>query len=141
MWRTVIATVFIFVGVLVYGALPHISYSTVQIRDHTIRVDIADTSESRAIGLGGRESLSKGEGMLFVFPDDGVYSFWMKDMVFAIDILWISSEGEIVDLKENISPDTYPASFMPRSAARYVLELPAGTVEEYGLELGDIVRL
>lgn len=141
MWYTVIATVFIFVGALVYVALPHASSSTVQIKDHTIRVAIVDTPESRAIGLSGHESLPKGEGMLFVFPEDGLYSFWMKDMRFAIDILWISSEGAIVDLRENISPNTYPASFMPRSEARYVLELPAGAVEEYELELGDIVRL
>lgn len=106
-----------------------------------IRVDIADTPEKREQGLSGRVGLLPDEGMLFVFPQDNVHSFWMKDMYFPIDILWISSEGIIVDMRERVSPETYPTVFTPSIEARYVLELPEGWVETYAVELGDEVRL
>ncbi len=117
------------------------SIRTVELSGRTVRVDIADTPEEKQIGLSGREGLAPDEGMLFIFPEDGIYPFWMKDMRFSIDILWISREGLIVDVKEKVSPETYPAAFIPREEARYVLELPAGWIEEYTVELGDVVEL
>ena|SRR3989344_1052556 len=113
----------------------------VVLAERTVRVDIADTSEKRAIGLSGHEELAPDEGMLFVFPEDSIYAFWMKDMSLSIDILWISREGLIVDMQQKVSPETYPAAYVPRKEARYVLELPSGWVEEYTVELGDTVRL
>ena len=113
----------------------------IEIAGRTITVSVADMPEERERGLGGREGLAPDEGMLFVFPEDGMYSFWMKDMHFAIDILWISYDGVIVDIRQNVSPDTSPATFTPRTEARYVVELPAGYSEEYNLRSGDIVRL
>ena len=77
----------------------------------------------------------------FVFPKDGIYAFWMKDMLFSIDILWLSARGSVVYMAQNVSPDTYPQSFQPEMLARYVLELPAGYVKEYNVVVGDIVRL
>ncbi|MDP2648937.1 MAG: DUF192 domain-containing protein [bacterium] len=114
---------------------------TVQLKGQTVRVAIADTDSSRARGLGGRENLARDEGMLFVFPESGIYGFWMKDMNFAIDILWLSSDGRIVYMVQNVSPDTYPQDFTPEEEARYVLELPAGWASEYNVEMGDHVRL
>jgi|SRR3989344_930933 len=115
--------------------------STIQLKDEIVRVEIADTSEERERGLGGLEGLADDEGMLFVFDEDGRPAFWMKDMLFAIDILWISRDGAIVHIEENVAPETYPASFVPRSEARYVVELPAGYVARHDVGLGDIVRL
>ena len=115
--------------------------SSVQVGGNTIRVSVADTPEKREKGLSGREGLLSDEGMLFTFEDDGYYAFWMKDMRFPIDILWISRGGTIVDMQENVSPETYPAAFAPRTKARYVVELPAGYVEEHAVRIGDIVRL
>lgn len=114
---------------------------TVQLRDKTIQVSIADTPEARAKGLGGRISLAPDEGMLFVFGSDAKYPFWMKDMRFPIDILWLSRGGKVVDIRENISPEMYPEVFTPNALARYVLELPAGFVRENNVNVGDIVRL
>ena len=57
---------------------------------------VADTPEARQQGLSGRAGLGESEGMLFVFPKDGEYAFWMKDMRFSIDILWLSGNGTIV---------------------------------------------
>src|SRR3989338_1806519 len=76
--------------------------------------------------LSGRSGLAEGEGMLFVFPQDGKYGFWMKDMRFSIDILWLNASGMVVYMAQNVSPDSFPKSFESDVPARYVLELPAG---------------
>ncbi|MDP3645837.1 MAG: DUF192 domain-containing protein [bacterium] len=115
-------------------------YSIVEINGHDIRTIVVDTPGAREKGLSERSSLDPDEGMLFVFENDGMYSFWMKDMRFPIDIIWISTDGYVVDVRENVSPDTYPISFSPKKPARYVLELPAHAVKRFNIHRGDIVR-
>lgn len=114
---------------------------TITLAGREIRVTIADTPEERAHGLSGRVRLSEDEGMLFVFPGDGKYAFWMKDMRFSIDILWIAADGEVVHIVERAAPETYPRTFVSEGLARYVLELPAGDAEVRNVRVGDIVRL
>lgn len=77
--------------------------------------------------------------MLFVFPKDGTYSFWMKDMLFAIDIIWLDANARVVFAAEHVVPESYPAIFTPHTAARYVLELPAGFVAEHHIGVGDVL--
>lgn len=115
--------------------------STVQLGGETLRVTIAATEAAREQGLGGRTWLADDEGMLFVFPRDGKYSFWMKDMTLSIDIIWISVSGRIVHIAPNVSPATYPGRFVSPAPARYVLEVPAGFTGVHGVEVGDIVGL
>ena len=114
---------------------------TIQLKGESIRVSVADTGQSREQGLSGRQSLAPDEGMLFVFPEDGIYAFWMKDMRFSIDIVWLAADGRLVYMAQNVSPDTYPRTFGPNTAARYVLELPAGYLRGHAVSIGDIVRL
>ncbi len=106
-----------------------------------VRLAIADTPAERELGLGGRTALAPDEGMLFVFPQDGRYSFWMKDMHFAIDIVWIAADGTVIFVAPSVSPDTYPHAFTPPTAARYVLELPAGFMEAHGVMRGASITL
>lgn len=113
----------------------------ITIGDSVARVFVADTPESRARGLGGRTGLESDEGMLFVFPEDGRYAFWMKDMRFAIDIVWLSSDGVIVSVESSVQPESYPRPFVPEGDARYVLELPAGYARAHGLAVGDFIAL
>lgn len=114
---------------------------TIQLAGQTVRVSVADTESTRGQGLSGRRGLAADEGMLFVFPQDGEYAFWMKDMRFSIDILWISANGEVVYMAQNVSPESYPQSFRSVVPARYVLELPAGYAKEYTVKIGDVARL
>lgn len=100
-----------------------------------VDVVLADTPEERVRGLSGTPNLGAGEGMFFVFENDGFYRIWMKDMRYAIDILWIEEDGTIIHIEENVTPDTYPKQFTSRVPARYVLEVPAGFVEENNIEL------
>ncbi len=113
----------------------------IQIASSTISVHLADTEEERARGLSGLAGLAEDEAMLFVFDADGPHAFWMKDMRFAIDIVWISRDGTIVHIEENVGPETYPEVFVPRSEARYVVELSGGWVDRHNVTVGDIVRL
>lgn len=113
----------------------------IELNGETIRVSVADTDAARERGLGGSAGLEPDEGMLFVFFDDAVRAFWMKDMRFSIDILWLAADGTILYIKEEASPESYPAVFAPQVAARYVLELPAGYARKHGVRVGDAAHL
>lgn len=117
------------------------SLPTVRIKDMNIRVEIADTAQKRKTGLSGRERLPENQGMLFVFDSAGLHGIWMKDMRFAIDILWLNREGTIIDLKRNVPPESYPSVFYPVSSAWYVLELPANYTELFSIKIGDTVAV
>lgn len=106
-----------------------------------ISVEVADTVEERSRGLSGRASLKENKGMLFVFDEPGIYPFWMKDMLFVIDIIWIGEEGRIVGINENVPPDSFPQTFSPPEPVRYVLEVPAGWVKNHDTKVGDLVEL
>jgi hypothetical protein len=116
---------------------PGYKTETIVIDGEDIHVAIADTPALQELGLGNRNGLPDGEGMLFVFTTDSEEAFWMKDMHFSIDMIWISVQGNIVYLAQDISPDTYPENFVPTSPARYVLELPAGYAQAHGFKVGD----
>ena len=122
-------------------ASPESNMPTITLVGQTVRVTLADTEEKRAQGLSGRSGLAPDEGMLFIFQADGRYSFWMKDMQFSIDILWLDAEGQVVYMAQNVSPDTYPRGYRSDRDARYVLELPSGWAERYNVRVGDTAVL
>ena len=112
---------------------------SVEVGGNTFYVDVVDEPRSRTQGLSGRSPLASNEGMLFVFPEADTHSFWMKDMKFAIDIIWISENGEIVHIEKGIEPKTYPKSFISKQNALYVLEVLSGTVDNSKIEVGEEV--
>ncbi len=107
----------------------------------TLLLEVLDTDASRGKGLSGRRSLPDGQGILFVFPQDGYYGFWMKDMHFPIDILWLDSAYRIVDVWERADSSSYPKIFTPIVPQRYVLELPAGFFTNHALKKGDALEI
>ena len=98
-------------------------------------------------GLGGRDSLARDRGMLFVFPQVGTHAFWMKDMRFAIDIIWISEDKRVVHLQADApapapdAPDSSLPVYMPGTGAKYVLEVNAGLAAEKGVRVGDTAEI
>lgn len=102
--------------------------------------EIADSPEERSQGLSNRSEVPY-DGLLFVFPELDRPGFWMKEMNFAIDIIWLRDTGEIVGIEEAVSPDTYPARFYPPEPVRYVLEVPAGTAAAKNWHIGSFVPL
>ena len=109
----------------------------IKIAGQTVKVDLALTPEEHAQGLSGRAGLAENTGMLFVFKTLGKHSFWMKDMNFAIDMIWVSEDLKVIYVKENASPESYPEIFGPEKKTKYVLEVPAGFSERHNLKIGD----
>ncbi|MDH4122177.1 MAG: DUF192 domain-containing protein [Deltaproteobacteria bacterium] len=110
-----------------------------------IRVDIADSDALRAMGLGGRKGLGPNEGMLFVYASPGRYGFWMKRMVFSIDIVWLHN-NQVVYVASRVpfqppgTPDGDLPTYAPDAEANFVLELAAGQAERLGLRPGSRVE-
>jgi uncharacterized membrane protein (UPF0127 family) len=114
--------------------------SYAEIGGQRLSVDVATTGKDKSRGLSGRESLASNEGMLFVFENPGQYPFWMKDMNFPIDIIWIGEDLRVVYVKNNATPESYPEAFGPSGSAgsaKYVLEVAAGFSDKNNLKIGD----
>jgi uncharacterized membrane protein (UPF0127 family) len=105
-----------------------------------IEAEVVRSFASKTRGLSGRDGLAPNTGMLFVFTETRNPEIWMKDMKFAIDIIFINKESRVVALFENATPESYfekpPKMFRTLEAARYVLEVPAGTVQDARLRVG-----
>lgn len=112
---------------------------TLFINEVSIPVDVANTDPERTQGLSGKSALDEKAGLLFVFEQPDTYGFWMKDMQFPIDIIWIDETWVVVDITENISPDTFPRVFKPQTPIKYVLEVNAGFATKNNISVGDVV--
>lgn len=144
-WYGVPALALLLLGVSVWqsGGMANVRQSLseprVTIGEASFVVSVADTEEARHQGLSNTPSLPAGTGKLFVFEQSARYSFWMKDMNYPIDIIWLAGDKRVVHIEENVAPDTYPEqSFKPASVARYVLEVNAGVSSQEGIKVGDI---
>ena len=111
----------------------------VKFKEVVVKAQVAQTPAEKERGLSGRDYLESNEGLLFIFNQSGFYPFWMKDMKFPIDIVWISEDKKVIDISENISPETYPQTFTSKLPARYVLEVNAFWIRKSGIKLGDAV--
>jgi hypothetical protein len=112
------------------------------INSSQLTLEVASTSQARIHGLSNRLELPADHGMLFVFEARDRHRIWMKDMQFPLDILWLDEQLSVVDMKANARPASYPETiFRPDEAARYVLELNAGSIERYEIERGTVLQL
>lgn len=108
-------------------------------------VEVKDTVEERSSGLSGRAPLADDEGMVFIFEAIGQPGFWMKDMRFNLDVLWIR-QGQVVDISYNVpapSPGTSNqdiATMRSTVPIDTALEVRAGWVEQHGVTIGDAVE-
>ncbi len=102
-----------------------------------VQTTVAKSVVARNRGLSGKSGLAPDEGMLFIFDAPAVYRFWMKEMRFPIDIIWLAN-GHIVDITTDlpvpIAGEELPV-FSPKVAVDRVLEVPAGFVQAHGLKL------
>lgn len=111
--------------------------SSLQLSGHRYHMTVLRTEAELQKGLSGTKSLPEGEAMLFVFGGDSKWGIWMKDMNYAIDIVWLDSDRTVVYTIKNATPESYPEIFRPDVDARYVIELPSGTIERTGITKGD----
>jgi uncharacterized membrane protein (UPF0127 family) len=122
------------------GKLAEYDKSIVTINGYNISAFIADTNEKRTNGLSRVENLDKDQGMLFVLDYPSTQGFWMKEMNFPIDIIWINDNRTIIDVKPNLQPCV--STFLcpvhsPSNNARYVLETSAGFAESHSIQVGS----
>lgn len=105
-------------------------------------VEIAAEDELRAQGLMYRDHLGPADGMLFFFPEEGEYPFWMKNTRIPLDIIWIDANRRIAHVKHDVQPcrTVDCVSYPPNAIAKYVLELAGGVAKQHGLKAGDSLR-
>jgi uncharacterized protein len=107
--------------------------------DGSVMAELAVTDDERARGLMFRERVEADQGMLFVFEEEGLHAFWMKNTLVPLDILWLGRDRRIVHIAAEVPPckaDPCP-SYGPDVPAAYVLELRAGEASVHGLKPGD----
>ncbi len=119
---------------------------TISLDGKFLEVQIADDNERRTRGLMFQEQLGYDEGMIFDFERDGVYSLWMPNMQFPLDILWFDSEGHVVHIEENVPPCNtakMPCPTVKNSGtlAFYVLELAAGYVQMFDITADSVLEI
>lgn len=107
----------------------------------TVAIEIAETPAELTKGLSGRPALEENSGLFFIFPYAASHGIWMKEMNFPIDIIWLNENFQIVAIKKNATPDSYPEVFTPPTPALYVLEVPAGFVLKNKIFVGDTAKL
>ncbi len=122
-----------------------IGWQNYKIGNANLKVQIADTVKTRMQGLSGRKRLASDEGMLFIFPFSGKHGFWMKDMNFDLDIIWIK-ENKIIGVSENVKkPETGNFSELetvyPPEDIDTVLEVNSGFSKANNLKVGDSAEL
>ena len=127
-------------GVLFCQTVPKDKFIKIYLSNgKAVTAELAVTDEERQRGLMFRQKLASDQGMLFVFDGEDRYSFWMKNTLISLDILWLDKDRRIVHIARNVPPceaDPCP-SYAPDRPGSYVLELAAGAAETYGLKLFD----
>ena len=113
-----------------YVKFPNVSYAA----------EVVDTVPTRQKGLSGRKCIPAGQGMLFSFDEAGKHGFWMQDMHFAIDIIWLDNDLKVVTVENGVLPSTYPHIYFPTENARYALELKAGQASSHGVVIGSTAQ-
>lgn len=122
------------------------AFKNLEINSISLKIEIADTKDSRSKGLGGRESLALDSGMLFIFEKADKYPFWMKGLKFPLDFIWIGSDT-VLDVLENVPPPTavQDDASLPIYSSKVdidkVLEVNAGTVQRLNIKVGDVIQI
>jgi uncharacterized protein len=111
----------------------------VKIKNSAFKAEIAADDLKREKGLGGKRSLCQDCSMLFVFPKRDRWGFWMKDMNFNLDIVWIDG-NKIIKIAKDVDKNSKD-TLRPDSPADKVLELNSGVTEENGIETGDLIEI
>lgn len=120
--------------------IPSLAWGASQVcfSSNCVTVEVVSSAAEMARGLSSRTQLKDDTGMLFVFSVEGPYRFWMKDMKFPLDIIWINDKKEIVAVAEDLTPclpNDCPLYTAPKNA-RYVLEVNAGYAKKHNIRQG-----
>ena len=112
---------------------------TIKVDETVLEVQVADTEPRRIRGLMFQDQLPYDQGMIFVFNESGVYSLWMLNMQFSLDMIWFDENGDIVHIEKNIPPCKTPTEIMacqsiiPSGEAKYILEVSSGFIDQFNI--------
>jgi uncharacterized membrane protein (UPF0127 family) len=122
-----------------FGCQSFAGTSEVCLHGVCFEVEVVQSPEAVQRGLQHREYLPVNHGMLFVFPESFPYSFWMKDTLIPLDMIWLDENRKVVYIVSSASlcPSGECVSYTPPHPARYVLEVNAGLVNKIGIKEGD----
>jgi len=139
-----IPLIFISFSILILSACNNFSntnYKTISINNQLLKVEIADTPAKQSQGLSKRQSMSVDHGMLFIFNDYLQPNFWMKDMRFPLDIIWIK-DNLIIKINENVPLEKGKnlTKYSPHQPVNKVLEVNAGYCQKYNIKVGDKIK-
>lgn len=112
----------------------------VTIKDYNYYLEIAKTPKERQIGLSNRQSLCLNCGMLFIFPRQKVYTFWMKNTFIPLDMIWLNKDFKIVKIATVLETNSEKL-YANKEKAKYVIELNANEVFKRDLKVGDTIQL
>jgi len=119
----------------------------IMIDDVPLEVQIADTEPRRVRGLMFQDQLPYDQGMIFVFDKPGLYSLWMLNMQFSLDMMWFDEDGKIVHIEKDVSPCQTPLeiatcqSIIPEGQAVYVIEVTSGFIEQNNVTKDSILSI
>lgn len=114
----------------------------IRIQGTAFKAEVAANSSEFQKGLSGRSCIKPDQAMLFAFTQPGQYPFWMKDMKFPLDFVWVNKDSQVVATRVNVQPSSYPRQFANSSdhPAKYVIELQANRVKQLGIVPGTVVN-
>lgn len=137
------ATVVVFVTLLLITLLASRKSTKVIVVDQTFRVMVAKTDKEKQIGLSNKKQIAKDQGMLFIFNNSDYYSFWMKNMEFPIDIIYINGNKvtTVVDSAKVPNTNTNLTIYQPQDKSDKVLEINAGLANKYNIKKGSTVTI
>ena len=104
-----------------------------------VHTAVAASPEAQAQGLSNTPQILPDQGMLFVFDSPVTPRFWMKDMRYPLDMIWIDEHKHVVDISSNVVPDSYPTTYSPITPVQYVLEVESGFASKHGIVVGTPV--
>lgn len=138
--------ILIFAGIIFCAFIVFFSFQNktdrICFKENCYKVEIARTQEEKEKGLMFWENLSKEQGILFINSEENIFSFWMKNMKFPIDIIWLNNNFEVVFIEKNAQPcgESECLNINPEKLAQYILEINAGEADRIGLQIGDKAR-
>lgn len=111
---------------------PELQQTKIKTGDTELKTEVAASPGEKQQGLSDRACLGQDSAMLFNYDTPGDYCFWMKDMNFAIDMIWLDQDKKVVYIKDKVTPDTYPNVFCSDEPAQYIVETSSGLAAESG---------
>lgn len=141
-----VVTIALGTNAFVYHQLEAHEMKKITIHNHQkvqLEVEVADSSEERYVGLMYREELAEGKGMLFVYDEPVLPSFWMKNTLIPLDMIFIDSKKRIKYIEHSVPPcppKTACPTYAPPKKVQYVLEVPGGYAEKNQISEGQVVQ-